>query len=147
MSAKINIGPRISEQTAQFFKETFRSRNAGAEYVMECFRPLYRATLTRLKGRFAGGELKLMLDVMNATALTPGIPGDTLTGNCEDGIALDGLDKKWEIEKAPFMAKLGALSIFETTCLEIWANGFWYGGTDEGHDRELDIEAHVAQLA
>jgi len=138
------IGPQVSTQTIEFFGEKFKSTNAGAEYTLAAFPGLYQATLTReIKGVFTAGELSLMLDVFNATMLTPALAGQHL--NCIDGMELDHLDEKWEINKAEFTKKLNALTIFQANCLEIWANGFWYSGATE--TRGLDLEKYVAVLA
>lgn len=117
--------PRLTDSTAEFFTGTFSSLNAGAEYVLQGFPALYKHTLRELKGKFTDGELKLMIDVFNSTALTPIMAGQQLDLQVLDGMELDGLDQKWEVDKAELMAKVNALTIFQAACLEIWANGFW----------------------
>lgn len=80
---------------------------------------------------------------MNGTMITPGI-NDELVANAEDGIELDRLDEKWEIDKTDFLNRLHGLTSYQVAALTVWANGFWYGG---GSDRpERNIEAYVHQL-
>lgn len=141
--SKKNIAPRITDDCRSYLTDNFRNANAGAEYTLESANVLYRQTLRGLKGRFSDGELKLMIDVMNATMLTPVIAGGQLQGNVIGGIALDGLAEKWEIDGEVMIKKLTGCHIFEQHCLEIWANGFWYGGDP---DKKLDIEARVKML-
>lgn len=119
-----STSPRISEASAKFYPTVFSSLNAGLEYTIDAFPALYRRTLYDLKGTFSHGELMLMVDVYNATMLTPG--HQMLCAQVSDGIALDHLDEKWEIDGAALNAKIAALPIFAAACLEIWANGFWH---------------------
>lgn len=138
------IGPRITDKTRDFLSENFSSANTGAQYVLDSLPALYRAGLRELKGRFSREELMLMIDVMNGTMLTPGIC-DEVVADAEDGIALDGLAEKWEIDALAFLERLHSLTSFQVAVLTIWSNGFWYGGGDERPER--DIEAYVRQLA
>jgi hypothetical protein len=136
----IKTAPRISDTAAKVITDGFSSLNAGCEYILNAWPALFRRTIHGLKREFERGELKLMVDIFNASILTPGIAGQHLIANCEDGIELDGLDKKWEIDKKKFLEKIHSLTIFEAACLEIWANGFWYGA---GGKRKLDIDTYV----
>lgn len=142
MPTKI-ISPRISPAIEEWLTETFKTRTGGAEYTLEAFYTLYRRTLHTLRGRFEGGELKLMLDVFNGTALTAGIAGQQLWISCIDGMALDALDQKWHVDRPAFTMKLQELTLIESACLEIWANGFRYGGDPE---KNLNIEKHIKPL-
>jgi len=144
---KKQLGPRIGPQTEKWLEAVFSAKHPGAEYVLDMTPPLYSRTLDRLKGRFTGGELSLMIDVFNSTALTPQLAGQHLTKQCVDGMALDKLDEKWEVDKKGFIEKLKSLTIFEAACLEIWANGFWYGGWHpEGIYGAGELEEYISRL-
>jgi len=65
----------------------------------------------------------------------------------EDGIKLNGLDKKWEVEQSLFVDKLKALHLFEKACLELWIKAFWDGnreGQTEAH--KTDCEQYIQNL-
>ncbi|MDD2657214.1 MAG: hypothetical protein PHD04_00950 [Candidatus Pacebacteria bacterium] len=143
--ARKSTSPRISETSAKFYPSVFPSRNAGLEYTADAFPALYRHTLHDLKGSFTRGELMLMIDVFNSTALTPIMAGQQLDIQVADGIALDHLDEKWKIDGAALNAKIAGLSIFQSACLEIWANGFWYRQEQSDIVGE-DFETWLAQL-
>jgi hypothetical protein len=136
-----NVSPRISPKSQEFYAESFDSINAGAEYVLDAFPALYRRTIQLLKGRFSRGELMLMIDVNNGLWLTPGHAGQHMDIQVADGIALDALDEKWEIDGRALNAKIGALTIFEAACLELWVNAFW------AQDDHANIEEYVAALS
>lgn len=140
---KKNIAPRITPECRAYLTENFKNANSGAEYTLESANVLYRQTLIGLKGRFSADELKLMVGVMNATMLTPVIAGGQMPRNVANGMALDGLAEKWGVDADALNQKLKSCHIFETHCLEIWANGFWYGGDVS---KQLDVEKYIKQL-
>lgn len=137
----VKTAPRIFEKTAKFYRGKFNSLNAGLEYVLEAFPELYAHTIRNLKGRFDRGELMLMIDIMSGTLLMPWHMRWSLPANVEDGIALEHYDQKWEIDGDTLKTKLASLTIFESTCLEIWIQGFW-NQTDHSN-----IEEYVAALS
>jgi hypothetical protein len=119
---------RIADKTEAWLLSVFENKTAGGEYVLDSLPLLYRRTIHGLCGKFDPGELSLMLDVMNGTFLTPQSAGHHLTVNVSDGIALDRLDQKWEIDGPALNAKLQSLDAFSLFCLEVWAVGFWASG-------------------
>lgn len=133
--------PRISDKSADFYRNKFESMNAGLEYVLDAFPALYRYTLNDLKGRFYRGELMLMIDVCNGLWLTPKMAGQHMSAQVSDGIALDHLDEKWEIDGQDLNKKIARLTIYEAACLELWVQAFWK------QDDHSNIEEYVAELA
>ena len=113
--------------------------------VVKSFEALYFSCIREdLKDLFSKNELLLMIDVMNGTMLTPGSSGHQISANVEDGIALDRLDEKWEIDKTAIIKKLSGLSLFQKTALELWTKKFWIQTETEG---AIDIEAYAEQLS
>ena len=141
----VKTAPRINKSTADFLPDYFVSINAGCEYVLNSWPGLFKRALDEMKGRFTEGELSVMLDVMDGTIIIAGNYGRHLIGNCQDGIALDGLNKKWKIDKKVFLEKLEALSTFEAACLEVWSNGFWYS-KNNWQTKVNDIEKYIKML-
>jgi hypothetical protein len=138
------VGPKISQKSFDFYGANFATVNAGTAYTLESFPALYRHTLLReLRGKFERQELLLMLDVCNGLVLTPGMAGQHLLADVSDGIALDGLAEKWEIDGPALLAKLQALSIFQAHCLEVWCRAFW---EQSGEPESVEIEKWVEQL-
>lgn len=138
------VTPRVSEIIEEWLQANFATKTSGAEYIIDAFHALYRRTLADLKGKFTHDELMLVIDVFNSTALTGALAGQQLDIQVEDGLDLDGLDKKWNISKSGMIDKIKTLTLFEIACLEIWANGFWYGGRYE--NKGGAIEDHVKRL-
>ena len=133
--------PRINSQAAVFYPTVFKTLNSGLEFVLESYPTLYRRALSEAKNLFTDDELRLIVDVFNGTALTPGSSGLHLALSVEDSITLDGYDQKWNIDPININAKIAELSTFQTACLEVWANGFWYSKASQ--EKSLDIDAHI----
>lgn len=136
-------------QSLEFIGSVFRKGNGqpnptgGVGFLIDSFKSLYRQNLMKLKGEFERNELLLIIDVMNGTILTPGMAGQHLLGNVADGIALDNLDEKWEIEKTKLIEKLRLLSIPELALFELWIQGFWEQTLDQ---KPLELEEYIQPL-
>ena len=140
----IKTTPRASDITPYVLGKYFTTLDKGSEYVLNAFGPLFIRTLGELKGIFTDGELSLIIDTFNATALTPRLAGRHIIGSCRDAINGNGLDKAWVVDKKTFLEKIKSLTIFQAACLEIWANGFWYG--DPGK-KKLNLEEYIKNLS
>ncbi len=138
---KKRIAPQIREGAAEWYGENFKTINSGVVFALEGFPKLYDRALLEVKGRFSREELLLIVDVYNSTALTPGMP--MLEAQVSDGIALDTLDKKWEIDGKALMKKVQDLTSFQSTVVEIWANGYWYAKPGK---KLRDLEEYVKAL-
>ena len=135
------ITPRIVDQTVEFLQTNFKNLNAGSEYLLDAIPAIDRVYAGyQLKGVFSENELKLFIDVMNNTALTPHHAGQHLRAGVEDGIALDHLDSIWEIDKNDLISKLGDMSVPEIFFLEIWIQGFWV------QSDEVKLEDYIQEL-
>ena len=58
--------------------------------------------------------------------LAPQMAGQHIQANTEDGIDLDELNKKWEIDETALLSKIKTLTVNERMMLEIWCQQFWY---------------------
>lgn len=132
----VKTAPRISDKSSEYIPTQFATINAGLEYLADAWPTLHRRSLAELKGRFSAAELSLIIDVFNATALTPALAGQQLAISVADGIALDGLDSKWGADAGALNAKIAGLTSFQAAAIEIWANGYWYAGASTGESIE-----------
>ena len=136
------LAPRIWTRSADWYKQTFTSLNAGVEFTLQAVPVLYRISIEReLKGKFSKNELMLILDIGNGSILTPAFSGQAIGIQVQDSIALDKIDGKWKINGDKLIEKLANLTIFQAACLEIWASAFW-----ERHE-SLNIEKYVKEMA
>jgi len=137
---RIAIGPKITPQCQELLLSIWDRPGTGASYILDAFPGLYRRTLEEIKGVFTREELMLMIDCMNGTLLTGWIAGDHVNANAVDGIAMDRLDEKWEVDREAFTEKFKSTTIFQRACLELWIQAFWR------KYREFNIEEYVETL-
>lgn len=134
---------RVSEQCENWLIDNFTTKTGGAEHVLEMCMSIYKHTLYELRGQFEEDELKLFLDAFNGHTLTSSMAGQELWWSVSECIKYEALDQKWSINREDILYKINQLDRFECACLEIWATGFWYGGSS---DKTLDIEKRVQTL-
>jgi len=135
------LGPRVTETAADWYKTSFGSHNAGAEYVLAAFPALYARTIKEAKAFFSPNEKKLIIDVANGMMLNPAMAGQHIVASCTDSMDLDGTDEKWQIDRVFMVSKLSQLSLFERACLEIWAQAFW---EQHGTENAIPLETYTA---
>ncbi len=137
------ITPRINDKTVDYLQKNFKNLNAGSEYLLDSIPTVARVYAGyQLKGKFTGGELKLMIDVMNVRQdmLTPQLAGQHILPNVQDGITLDHLDEKWEVDPDKIQEKLKSLSIPDVFFMEIWIQGFRQQNLD------INLEEYIKEL-
>ena len=136
-----NINARANERTEKYLTDNFRTKGAAAEYILAAWPAAARKFIgLDMKGKFTAGEIKLMIDVMNGTMLSPEMAGQHLPINVTDGIALDGLDEKWGVDAVQLNRALAGMSTPELMILEIWIKGFWHAVKDHGQDMDEYIQ-------
>ncbi len=91
----------------------------------------------RLTTGLTPGELSMLLDIYNGTALMPG----TIDRNALDLQVRDSFDlypgmyeEKWRTDRTVMLGKIAGLSDWQAVCLQIWAVEFWSSGCYEEDD-------------
>lgn len=122
-------------------KRMFLEPTVAISAMLEMYQDFYFLTLTEIGAvGFTDNEICLMVDVTNGTMISSFALGYSLMLNVEDGIALEGLDKKWSVDKDSLLNKLKSLSGFHRVVIEVLAHNFWYGADGQG-GRDLSDEA------
>jgi hypothetical protein len=130
----------VTASAATTLAQYFEAAEAGARYVLNAFPTLLKTTISNdLKGKFEEREIKLLIDVTNATMLTYDRVGQHLLANVEEGITLDKLDQKWEIHGGLLVDKLRIMTVTQLAMLEIWICGFWNQGGNNLDDYIANI--------
>lgn len=131
------VAPKLDGETIDFFRSRFPSLNGAIEYIANSFPPLYTRSIQGMAGKFSANELKLILDAMNGTLLTPALAGQHVALNVADSITLNHFDKKWDVDKDQILPKLNALSVFDRAILEIWCGAFWLSANQADPDQYI----------
>ena len=75
---------------------------------------------------FTDNELSLIVDALNGTRHTEGLPYQFhIMSNVWDAVLMDNLDAKWEVDRETISAKLQALTETEAQRLHMRVEAFW----------------------
>lgn len=118
LADRATYGPFASAQGRQ------PSLGLVAKRELRRYYALLERSLLELKGRFTVAELALILDVTNGTLWHPAIMG-LLWLQVHDGIELDGLDVKWDVDADTLRAKLMALTLPQAAALVDACERYW----------------------
>ena len=133
-----NITIRLTPQVDKYLA-TAKNKSAAANRAIESWIVTEKRARRSIAGVFASSELTAILDVLNGTIIDPAY-ADSIAHEFEDGCALDGLDKKWHLDKFVTLAKMEKLSHPEWIILAQWAATFW-------ENPEQDMGAYVKSLS
>lgn len=124
-------------------RRTVSSYKKG-EKSMQLFR-LYQETMNLVKQKFTRGELCMMIDIMNGTYLDPYTLPIAIKASVEDSFNLypSMYEEKWKTTKDEMLEKQKSLNDFQSACLAIWANDFWYS-SDLACPGDLDVYIKTA---
>jgi len=110
---------------------TGENRSVRLALDLDSYYSLLALGLARAKRRLNQAEAKLILDVQNGTLVDGSQLSLWLSGGLAhqvgDGIALDGLDKKWGVDGVSLTEKINAMSDIEVVGVLDWAAHFWRG--------------------
>ncbi len=119
------IQPTITDNTHKWLAGQGKIVGTAA-YILDSIPAVEKKFLKLdILNKFLPGELSLIIDVCNGLILTAAMAGQHLTTSVSDGIALDHLDGKWEIDGDVLNKKLAEMSTPELFFLELWACRFW----------------------
>jgi hypothetical protein len=93
-----------------------------AQRDLERYYTLLDLALTQVQ--LSDGEASLIVDAMNGTLINLQA-AQLLPAEIEDAIALDSLDRKWEVDGAALVAKLQGMSLLQRMAICDAVERFW----------------------
>jgi len=115
-----NTAPKITEESALWIENHFKTLNTGMTWMSENFPGFYDGTLAEMKGCFEPEEALLILESMKGSETVvsygpPGMSGQYLAVNIQSkGEDVGGI-----------LDKLSVLTRFQLSILELWACCYW----------------------
>lgn len=89
-----------------------------------------------LRKNFLPAEISLITDCLNGTVFSDAMSVGMLYGEIEDGIQLDKLDEKWEVDGQALVEKLNRLTYTQNLAIIDAVERYWY---QIGEDQSPDI--------
>lgn len=120
------VAARISSDQEKWLKDYFRTKSAGAEFILPwAVDTFFRAT-TQIKSQFSAAELKTIVEAHRDQKLLPDHTRlDYLMLRIRDACEINMLHTKHGASKTSLEAKLKRLDDTQATALMVWAAAFW----------------------
>lgn len=120
------VAARINEQQERWLKDYFRTKSAGAEFILPWAVDTFFRAITTIKGTFTGPELKTILEAHRDQRLLPAHTRlSYLLLRVADLCEQTDFHSRYGASRTSLEAKLKRLDDTEATALMVWASAFW----------------------
>ncbi|WP_461211157.1 hypothetical protein [Desulfocurvus sp. DL9XJH121] len=138
------VAARVTNEHEQWLKEYFRTKSAGAEFVVPWAVDTFFRSINTVRGQFSAGELKTILEAHKDVKLLPDQSRLAyLQLRVQDACDLNMAHVKYGAGKANIEAKLKRLNDIQAAALMIWATAFWVSK----EQKESDMDEYVRQIS
>lgn len=135
------VAARINEQQEKWLKDYFRTKSAGAEFILPWAVDTFFRAISGIKGIFSGPELKTIVEAHRDMRLLPDHTRlDYLLLRVMDACEVTQLHVKHGASKASLEAKLKRLDDTQATALMVWASAFWVSRNHTAENLEVYIK-------
>ncbi|NJB66543.1 hypothetical protein GGQ74_000183 [Desulfobaculum xiamenense] len=120
------VAARVSPEHEQWLKEYFRTKSAGAEFVVPWAADTFFRSINQVKGIFSAAELLTILEAHRDVKLLPEQSRLAyLQLRVQDACDIGLLHTRHGAGKANLEAKLKRLNDTQAAAVMIWATAYW----------------------
>jgi hypothetical protein len=120
------VAARINEQQERWLKDYFRTKSAGAEFILPWAVDTFFRAIASIKTIFSSSELKTIIEAYRDKRLMPEHTRLTyLLLNIADACDVNNLHAKHGASRSSLEAKIKRLDDTQATALMVWAAAFW----------------------
>lgn len=120
------VAARINEDQEKWLKDYFRTKSAGAEFILPWAVDTFFRAIGSLKSMFTGPELKTIVESHKDSRLMPDHTRlSYLLLRVMDACDVGNLHVKHGASRSSLEAKLKRLDDTQATALMVWASAFW----------------------
>ena len=120
------VAARISQGQEKWLKDYFRTKSAGAEFILPWAVDTFFRAVSTIKHTFTPGELKTIVEAHKEVRLLPDHARSSyLVLRVVDACDLNMLHTRHGASKASLEAKLKRLDDTQATALMVWSAAFW----------------------
>lgn len=136
------VGARISEEQELWLRRHFRSKSAGAEFLLPWAIAACAGAMAEVRARFTPEELKVVVDALEGTRILPEMAGTSYLrlAVCE-ACGRRGLCALHGADAGVLDGKLAALLEPQATALLVWASAYWHSPACAG----ASLDEYVAR--
>jgi len=120
------VAARISPEQEKWLKDYFRTKSAGAEFILPWAVDTFFRSISSIRDSFTSGELKTIVDAHREVKLTPDLTRlSYLLLRVLDACDVNLIHTKHGASKTSLEAKLKRLDDTQATAVMVWASAFW----------------------
>ena len=120
------VAARINDDQERWLREYFRTKSAGAEFILPWAVDTFFRAISDIKEIFSASELKTIIETFKDTRLSPeNTRLKYLLLKITDACDLNNLHVRNGASKSSLLGKLQTLNDTQSTALMVWATAFW----------------------
>ncbi len=120
------VAARISSDQERWLKDYFRTKSAGAEFILPWAVDTFFRAIATIKGTFSPAELKSIVEAHKDLKLLPDHTRlSYLHLRVMDACDVNNVHIKHGAAKTHLEAKIKRLDDTQATALMVWASAFW----------------------
>ena len=120
------VAARISDEQERWLKDYFRTKSAGAEFILPWAVDTFFRAITNTNAVFEPAELKTIVEAYKDVKVTPDSTSKSylmlrVMGACDKNHA----NERFGASRSSLEAKLRYLDETQATALMVWASAYW----------------------
>lgn len=120
------VAARISEQQERWLKDYFRTKSAGAEFILPWAVDTFFRAMANIKSLFTPAELKTIVEAHKDLRLLPDHTRlSYLLLRVSDLCDVAAIHTHYGVSRSSLESKLKSLDDTQATALMVWASAFW----------------------
>lgn len=120
------VAARINNDQEKWLKDYFRTKSAGAEFILPWAVDIFFRATNSIKQIFTPAELKTLIEIHKDLRLAPEQSRlSYLLLRVSDAYELNKVDEKYGASRTSLEAKLRKLDDTQVAALMVWASAFW----------------------
>jgi len=137
------VAARISDEQEKWLKDYFRTKSAGAEFILPWAVDTFFRAISSIKAIFSGAELKTIVEAHKDLKLLPDHTRQSyLLLRIADACNVGNLHVRHGASKSSLEAKVKRLDDTQATALMVWASAFWVSRNCSAENLDEYIKAY-----
>lgn len=137
------VAARINDDQERWLKDYFRTKSAGAEFILPWAVDTFFRAITGIKQRFSAAELKTIVEAHKDMKLMPDHTRlSYLLLRVTDACDVNNVHLRHGASKSSLESKLKALDDTQATALMVWASAFWVSRNCSADNMDEYIRAY-----
>lgn len=137
------VAARINDEQEKWLKDYFRTKSAGAEFILPWAVDTFFRAISSLKSMFTPSELKTIVESYKDTRLAPESTRlSYLLLRVLDACDMGSLHVKHGASRSSLETKLKRLDDTQATALMVWASAFWVSRNCSAESLDEYIKAY-----